>query len=528
MMRCRKINLCEIVLMFVTLIANFVLADSKNLSSKEAAPYPIEELLLFGNSRNYSGKYLAQIAMPIGGIGAGSIALTGYGSLQDFSIKDKPEFRAAQTCQFYLHAGFGLLHIKGDKPITRLLEGPFPKERIYANGKKSLGLREGGHEGMPRFRECSFNGEYPFGKVFLSDSKIPLSVELTGFNPFIPLDDKNSSIPCAILEYKIENTSDKPVEYEFSYHLSHLAANYDWLHLKTLNTVIPGRGVYFTNEEDILSENFGNATLTVIGHNPVIKGMWLRSPCWDSISALWREVSTASFQPNCGSNSIDTNGRNGGSIMISGTLQPDQTITYPILITWYFPNRYITEGRDNRKGNQLKKPYWKPFYTSQWSNAKDVSDFVHANYTELRAKTQQFHDALFSSTLPQYVLDAVSSNLTIVKSPTVLRQANGNVWAWEGVYHGFGTCYGTCTHVWNYAQVLPNLFPALERGLREQELIRSMDQKGYVSFRSALPDEPATWKGPPCSRCQLGGIMKLYRDFHISGDHEWIKTGKFN
>ena len=516
-----NINLFVITVM-VILFANLASAELHSLTSK-AIPYPTDELLLFGASKNYTGKYLAQIAMPIGGIGTGSIALTGYGSLQDFSIKNKPQFYAQEACWSNLHAGFGILHVKGNPSVTRLVEGPFPKERIYANGTKALGMREGGHEGLPRFKECSFKGEYPFGKVTLRDSKVPLTVELTGFNPFIPLDDRNSSIPCIILEYKIENTSGKPVEYEFSFHLSHLAADYDWRHLKTSNVVIPGQGIYFKNEEKALSEKFGNASLTVIGHNPVIKGMWLRSPWWDGISALWREVSTGNFQPNEGSNGVDNDGRNGGSIMISGTLDPAQSVTCPVLITWYFPNCYLTEGHGHEKGGPLEKPHWKPYYTSQWKDAKDVADYVHANYSELRSKTQRFHDAIFSSTLPEFVLDAVSSNLAIIKSPTVLRQANGNIWAWEGVCHGYGSCYGTCTHVWNYAQVMPYLFPKLERGLREQELIRSMDENGYVRFRSALPDGPTTWNGPAASDGQLGGIMKVYRDYHICGDRKWAK-----
>ena len=53
----------------------------------------------------------------------------------------------------------------------------------------------------------------------MTDPEIPLSVELEAFNPFIPLDEKNSGIPCAILTYTLKNNSKKSVPYQFSYHL---------------------------------------------------------------------------------------------------------------------------------------------------------------------------------------------------------------------------------------------------------------------------------------------------------------------
>lgn len=51
----------------------------------------------------------------------------------------------------------------------------------------------------------------------------------------------------------------------------------------------------------------------------------------------------------------------------------------------------------------------------------------------------------------------------ILKSPTVLRQSDGRLWCWEGCSDNSGCCAGSCTHVWNYAQAIPHLFPALER-----------------------------------------------------------------
>jgi hypothetical protein len=77
--------------------------------------------------------------------------------------------------------------------------------------------------------------------------------------------------------------------------------------------------------------------------------------------------------------------------------------------------------------------------------------------------------------------------------------------------------------VWNYAQAMPHLFPQLERTLREQELERSMDERGHVTFRSALPDGPTGHGWHAASDGQLGGTMKVYREWQISGDREWLE-----
>ncbi|MDA0748315.1 MAG: GH116 family glycosyl hydrolase, partial [bacterium] len=174
--------------------------------------------------------------------------------------------------------------------------------------------------------------------------------------------------------------------------------------------------------------------------------------------------------------------------------------------------------------SESEPPLWKPFYVSQWKNARDVDTFVRKHYDTLRNRTRAFHQALFASTLPGYALDAISANLAILKSPTVLRQENGNVWAWEGCFVDHGCCSGSCTHVWNYAQALPHLFPQLERTLREQELERSMNEQGHVNFRSALPDGPTAHTFRAACDGQLGGIMKLYREWQISGDQNWLQN----
>ncbi|MDQ3815315.1 MAG: non-lysosomal glucosylceramidase, partial [Armatimonadota bacterium] len=295
----------------------------------------------------------------------------------------------------------------------------------------------------------------------------------------------------------------------------------------TRNSVIPGVGVFFSNTEVPNHETFGSASLSAIGHKPSIKAMWFRGGWFDSISILWREVSSGKFATNKGSGDIDLDGRNGGSIMISAALKPGEKIAYPIVIAWYFPNCYNTYGQAATGSDccapQEARPAWRPYYASQWSDAQDVAAYVRRHYATLRARTAAFKDALFASTLPSYVLDAVSANLAILKSPTVLRQGNGDLWGWEGCFATSGCCHGSCTHVWNYAQALPHLFPQLERTLREQEYQCAMNEQGHVTFRFALPEGPTNHNFHAAADGQLGGVMKTYREWQISGDRAWLE-----
>lgn len=120
-------------------------------------------------------------------------------------------------------------------------------------------------------------------------------------------------------------------------------------------------------------------------------------------------------------------------------------------------------------------------------------------------------------------MEAVAANLSILKSPTVLRQYDGRLWGWEGSKDAVGSCAGFCTHVWNYAQAICHLFPTLERSLRETEFFENQNAAGHRQFKAALPIRPQAHDFYAAADGQLGGIMKVYRDWRISGDSVWLR-----
>lgn len=137
---------------------------------------------------------------------------------------------------------------------------------------------------------------------------------------------------------------------------------------------------------------------------------------------------------------------------------------------------------------------YRPWYSERFKSLNEVIGYWDANQAMLEKNSRLFSDAFYSSSLPAEVLEAVATNLTILKSPTVLRQWDGRFWAWEGCQDSFGSCHGSCTHVWNYAQALPHLFPSLERTLRETEFRVSQNTEGHQNFRVNLYKEYTSLK----------------------------------
>ncbi|MGL6193334.1 MAG: GH116 family glycosyl hydrolase, partial [Thermoguttaceae bacterium] len=163
-----------------------------------------------------------------------------------------------------------------------------------------------------------------------------------------------------------------------------------------------------------------------------------------------------------------------------------------------------------------------PWYATKCNSIYDVAKMWTERYDELKKRSNIFSETFYDSTLPPEVIEAVAANLSILKTPTVLRQWDGRLWCWEGCSDGSGCCAGSCTHVWNYAQAICHLFPSLERSLRQTEYFESTNEAGRQAFRANLPISVGGVAFDAADG-QLGGVMKLYRDWKIAGDNEWLK-----
>ncbi|MBO7532565.1 MAG: hypothetical protein J6T46_01145, partial [Victivallales bacterium] len=136
--------------------------------------------------KHYDQQHVAKIALPLGGIGTGTLSLGGRGDFRDCEIMNTPAKGAIGVAlNFCVQA-----QPEVGKTFAKLLEGPFSDFQYEGPS----GATAWNH-GMPRFRHVTFDAAYPFGQVNLEDDGAPLSATLQAFNPLIPADADASGFP---------------------------------------------------------------------------------------------------------------------------------------------------------------------------------------------------------------------------------------------------------------------------------------------------------------------------------------------
>ena len=473
-----------------------------------------------GFNEPYTGEYLNYVAMPIGGMGAGMFCIEGYGAISHMSIHNRPELSNEPRM-------FAALKIKDGN--AKVLEGQVPRRKVFKTHGDGFGQGNTSY-GLPRFHETSFTTKFPFAEIDLKDEDMPVDVQLTAWSPFIPSDEDNSSLPVGALEYTLKNNSNKQVDAIFSYS----SENFVWADNPTMRIKSMPNGFVLTCDSlPNRSESESAFAIWTDQPNTTVNHHWFRGGWWDSFTMAWNAIKSGD---TTGNEPIEENVP-GATLFTPVTLAPGEEKTITVMMAWYAPNTKMRLGGENggvvtaASGHSqadipafdTSEPYFKPWYASKFKSIDDVTAYWSANYNDLKQKSQAFTDAFYSSTLPAEVIEAVAANLSIAKSPTVMRQYDGRLWNWEGIGDGGGCCEGSCTHVWNYAQAIPHLFPVLERSLRETEFFASQNAEGHQTFRAALPIRPTGHGFYAASDGQLGGIMKAYRDWRISGDNTWLK-----
>jgi len=473
--------------------------------------------------KTYNGVYgdgrQERIVYPLGGIGAGMIGLEGTGALSHVSLRGKPELQHQPLL-------FSTVTVLGERPEARVMEGQVPGWKVFDVRSGPHGGAAGGQNGrpygLPRMKECTFTSRFPFGHIQFEDDSLPIVAGLTGWSPFIPSDSANSSLPVAGLEYTFRNESNESVDMVYAFHA------YNFMSMGTEKAEVrQTEGGFVLSQAPAEGKPWfeGAFSASVDQPDTFVHTKWFDGPIWfDALTMLWKSIETGGSLSYGGRQEGGEEGTGpGGSLYVPLRLQPGEEKQICLRLSWYVPSTDQRHGNASPAVEGFEDMTHRPWYAGQFSDIAEVETYWRDHYDELRGRTSGFTDSFQRSDVPDEILEAVSANLSILKSPTVMRQPDGRLWAWEGSFDTEGSCYGTCTHVWNYAQGLPHLFADLERGMRESEFAEGQDETGHQTFRLPLPIVPAVHDYYAAADGQLGGIMKIYREWRIAGDLGWLR-----
>ena len=486
------------------------------------------------NAFTYENEKTREISFPLGGIGTGCIGLSGRGALVDWEIFNRPNKGKGNG---FTH--FAIKAEAGGKVLdARVLNGNLQPPFTGSFGTSTFNSFGFGPDrttmaGVPHFRRASFTGTYPLAALRFEDPLFPGDVSLEAFNPLIPLNDRDSSIPAAFFEIEVHNPGSQAIDYTVCLSIGNpgkrgsSAIRYDGSGKARLLHLGP-TGMKGDEPE------YGDLTVATDCHDGSHQEYWFRGSWFDSLEMFWREFASPgglkdrTYRDDATEEKQYPGTLDMGSLAARRTVPAGRTARFRFAIAWNYPNcvNYWNPEKPCCTDGSCCPPKprtWKNYYATLFRDSRHSALYSLEQWDRLAGETKRFRDALFSSTLPPAALDAISANISILKTPTCLRLEDGSFYGWEGCHPDAGCCEGSCTHVWNYAYALPFLFPRLERSMRELDYRYNRGDDGGMAFRLQLPVGRERSKFRPCADGQFGGVIKTYREWRISGDTEWLR-----
>jgi non-lysosomal glucosylceramidase len=491
-------------------------------------PFSRQELVEPRTQRTLSGRQLSEVAFPLGGIGTGTVSLGGRGQLRDWEIFNRPG--KGKILPFSFVALWA--RPEGGGATLKVVEAPL--EPPYRGGG---GFNRNSAEGLPRFKDAKFTGAYPFSRIAFEDPGVPVAVSLEAYNPFIPLNVDDSSLPVAVFHYQLQSTGDKPVDLALAFSLLN-AVGYDGIaNLDGARHAGFGQNITRLRQEQVDGVNiaglemssgkytpgdtqFGSMALLSTAAQVTARTGWPRGDWWDPFQQWYDEFAAGGVLRDTESAEPSAEGQsNYGTLAPSLRLLPFESKTITFVLAWNFPNRenYWNEEKEV-KGQKLRN-----YYGTRFESAWEVARHTVARLPELERQTRDFEQLFYSATLPGHVLEAVSSQASILRTNTCLLLEGKQFFAFEGCDDNAGCCPMNCAHVWNYEQALAVLFPELERSMRHTDFTYNMRDDNSMTFRTLIPVGRGQWNFRPAADGQMGCIMKLYREWQISGDNDFLQ-----
>jgi uncharacterized protein (DUF608 family) len=464
-------------------------------------------------------------AFPLGGIGTGTISLGSRGDLRDFEIFNHPDKGLKLPFSF-----FAIRAEQGPAVDARVLES-----RITPDFYQARGYHPNRMAGMPHFKKSVLSVTYPIARVEFTDDSFPLDVSLEAFNPLIPLRAEDSGIPAILFRYKVRNPGREAAAVTVAATMPNISGYrgfdcFDNYRVQpgchnTLRTEGPLRGI-FMDGDSVAKTHIRYANNAILSREPEIsaKTEWRRTGWWDGLYDFWDDFRDNGVlhpgEQGRQDNRIAPAGAVVGSLAVHKEIPPGAEADFEFVLSWYVPNR--VKGWPPYEDDEAE-PVIRNHYALRFADAWEAGRYLLDNIGDLEGGSRAFCGAVYGSTLPEAVIDAVMSNITALRSTTCFRIEDGTFLAWEGSHEHVGSCMGTCTHVWNYAQTVAFLFPELERSARRNEFLRETDGTGKMAFRTNRIFDRPEFDMLAAADGQLGTIVRVYREWALGAGREFLE-----
>jgi uncharacterized protein (DUF608 family) len=519
--------------------------------------------------RTFAGDRRRAVAFPLGGIGTGNLALGGTGALKQWQLHNQGNHLGFAPQSF-----FALRLSCTEPPLSfrRVLRGPaiapHREPAPLVNDDLDAAGPYARPASWPPVRDTTFHGAYPFARVDYADDW-PAQVRLEAYTPFVPLDAEASGLPLASFTFRITN--------QFGYPL------HGWL-LGALQNLVGWDGVTPVRDDQcaVLGGNVNRPTFrsdgspgllltneTLAADHPGYGSMALWTPAPAELLPQFSDVDAAlafadslklvnvtvldDWSAEASARALaelrpvlrDPQGPSpagrtwAGALAVPFALRPGASTELQFVYAWHFPNRLADfdrfgDARPLPGGPALIGNH----YATTFADAQDVIEHFAERQADLLDRTRRWHDAVYGSSLPAVITDVIGAQPSLIRSPTTFRTADGRFYGFEGVlgestlnWNGNigGSCPLNCTHVWNYEQAVAQLFPSLERSMRETDWDVMQAPEGYLPHRVLLPaDGPqlhgVTVGGParPAIDGMLGTVLKTYREVRRGAGADWL------
>jgi non-lysosomal glucosylceramidase len=479
-------------------------------------------------ARTYRQNDRVRISLPVGGIGTGTVGFGGRGQFRDWELENHPSKGLRSELTFLACRVEG----PGTAPQARILEGDLFDEEVEGAEGSPAPLA-----GLPRFARCEFETTYPFGRVLLTDPHFPVQATVEVFNPLVPGDEELSSLPIAVVRVTLESLVDEVLECSVMLSAEALlghARRSQGFSSRPVATPRsePGLVGYLLSDEDLGRdlEESGTIAAAVLGGSTWVGPSWGVGKWNQGLGTMWRgymetgEPRSGLFGVGGGAPGASGGPGIAGTLGAKRDLAPNDRVEVDFLLGWHFPNRrsWVWGPRPGPAGAAGPDTVGN-FYTKGYNDAWDVVKAQAHRVPELRRATEGFVSSFWSSDLSPVIKEAALFNLSTLRSQTFFRSADGSPLGWEGCMDDAGSCLGSCTHVWNYELATPFLFGSMARQMRELEYLHATAADGAMSFRIGLPLAKAQEHTLVAADGQFGCVVKLYREWRLSGDDAWLR-----